>query len=83
MLSLFGMGETTKNHVKAVAQQQRGGSRSSRRRKKRGRRTRKASGHLCTTGINMTKFSVFKLFFCFPSCIVLLVDPCDFSGLTC
>jgi len=44
MLSLFGMGVTTKNHVKAVAQQQRGGSRSSRRRKRRGRRTRRHQG---------------------------------------
>jgi len=44
MLSLSGMGETAKNHVKAVAQQQRGGSRSNRRRKRRERRTRRHPG---------------------------------------
>lgn len=42
MLSLSGMGETAKNHVKAVAQRQHGGGRSNKEEKEEGgRRTRR------------------------------------------
>jgi hypothetical protein len=79
MLLLSGMGEATKKHVKAVAQQEHGGGGSNRRRTRRGENKR-ASGHLCTTGINMTGIFGSKLYFCFSSSALLLLDLGDFSG---
>jgi len=42
--------------------------------RKRGGENKRA---LCTTRISMTKFSVLELYFCLPSCIVLILDPCS------
>jgi len=83
MLSQSGMGETPKNRVKAVAQQQRGGSRSNRRRKRRRGEEQEGIRAPLYNRDQYDPISVFKLYFCFSSCIVLILDPCSFSDLTC